>query len=486
MRFRPLISALLGVAVLLAGCGKDRIEEVQTLTPGAPAQEEEPSPQDEDYDPDHVAWEPVLDEVFRMDKIAEIHLEVPEDQWNTLLDAYDANHDTQAYVTASVRIVLSSGETVVPDAGLRLKGNTSRRRPEDGSGHHVRNGAHYRHCHYGIDLQHNQKDWEHSVSGFRRFDLKWFKDDPAYAREIFCYDLFRRTGVWTAVRDSYARLWLRVGEDREESYLGVYELMEHIDKDYLRARKEAFGHKGGNLWKCRGGANLRYSGASMGADTQDKDYTYTLKTNKTEGLEDAKAQLKDFIGKLNRLQGAEFSGWIGSVMDVPLLLRTYAVNVAVGMWDDYWNNANNYYLYFNTTDKTSYKVFFIPYDYDNTLGTSLACGVQTDSGTQDPFHWGSDDNPLIAKILDSPGWRSYYKECLQALCADDGPMSFANASARIREWEAMVEPYVDNDTGEDTKIQDKPAFWGNHREYRLLGWPNNFFSTKAASVAAME
>ena len=74
-----------------------------------------------------------------------------------------------------------------------------------------------------------------------------------------------------------------------------------------------------------------------------------------------------------------------TAMDVPLLLKTYAVNVAVGMWDDYWNNSNNYYFYFNPKGQ----FFFIPYDYDNTLGTSMDCGVIQDSGRKDPpfmFH----------------------------------------------------------------------------------------------------
>jgi spore coat protein CotH len=68
-------------------------------------------------------------------------------------------------------------------------------------------------------------------------------------------------------------------------------------------------------------------------------------------------------------------------MDVNLFLKTYAVNVTVGMWDDYWSNSNNYYFYFDAAGK----FYFIPYDYDNTLGTSL---LMTDSGIQDPLNWG--------------------------------------------------------------------------------------------------
>ena len=37
-------------------------------------------------------------------------------------------------------------------------------------------------------------------------------------------------------------------------------------------------------------------------------------------------------------------------MDVNLFLKTY-VNVMVGMWDDYWNNSNNFYFYFDGAGK---------------------------------------------------------------------------------------------------------------------------------------
>ena len=101
-------------------------------------------------------------------------------------------------------------------------------------------------------------------------------------------------------------------------------------------------------------------------------------------FEDAKAQLQDFIAKLNGKSDESFKKWISEVCDVELLMRTYAVNVAVGMWDDMWNNGNNYYLYFNSLDKLNYKVFFIPYDYDNTLGTSNCY----DPAKQNPTQWG--------------------------------------------------------------------------------------------------
>ena len=47
--------------------------------------------------------------------------------------------------------------------------------------------------------------------------------------------------------------------------------------------------------------------------------------------------------------------------------------------------------------------------------------------------------------------------------------------------------YVANDTGEDMYIQDRPAPWGNHPEYRLLeSGKNNYFDVKAAVISAMQ
>ena len=69
------------------------------------------------------------------------------------------------------------------------------------------------------------------------------------------------------------------------------------------------------------------------------------------------------------------------------ILKTYAVNVMVGMWDDYWNNSNNFYFYFDGVKK----ILFHSYDYDNTLGTSL---LMTDSGIQNPLILGK-----VTKIL---------------------------------------------------------------------------------------
>lgn len=417
--------------------------------------------------------------------IPQIRLNVPLDQWNTLLGYYDANNRTKQYVHCDVTYNKAGDITSFADAAIRLRGNTSRRRPEGYSGQkHAAGSTDWHHCHFGINLRKYVKDGEHELHGLRKMNLKWFKDDADYVRELYCYDLFRRYGIWTAPYSTYARLWLKVEGDPRETYYGVYNMIESVDTRYVKARKALFGSDNGNLWKCRFGASLSSVNADFGPDDgSDTEHVYEFKSDDND-YNAAEEQLKDFILKLNGKSDESFYKWIKEVCDVELLLKTYAVNVAVGMWDDYWNNCNNFYIYFNSTDKYSYKFYFIPYDYDNTLGTSLQCGNQSDAGRHDPFHWGVDGNPLIKRVLAFEEFRKIYNDALLELASDDNDYLNATSSIeRCKAWQASVCDFVRNDTGEDCEIRDVPASWGNHGEYRVIeDGANNFFRVKIQSI----
>ena len=459
------IALILLTLAALWSCTHDDIETV--VQPGEPASIEK------DDDPDDVNWAKAIEYVFDESVIPDIHITISQEEWDRLLKLYDGDKNTQEYVICHTTYIKGRENINLDYTGLRLKGNTSRRRPQEGNRFH--------HIHFGLNFHYYHKDPEHTVKGIRKVDLKWFKDDPAYVRELYCYDLFRREGVWTAINDVYCRLWLKIG-DSEEKYYGVYEMMEHIDKNYLRARKKEFGSKSGNLWKVRGG-NLKDVNGWMGADDNKTTYSYELKTNTEAGFFAAKLQLQNFINNLTHLSGSAFDEWISSHMDVDLFLKTLAVNVAVGMWDDYWNNANNYYLYFNTTDTYDYKVWMIPYDYDNTLGTTINCGVQSDAGRQNPLQWGHQSYPLTNKILQNETWKKTYINYLKQLC--NGNFSASASKQRIELWQSKINQFVSNDTGEDMKIEDKPASWSNHGEYRLLSSSNNFFDIKKSVVNSL-
>lgn len=422
--------------------------------------------------------------------IPEITMTVPLDEWNRLLSLYDANQNTKDYVRCDITYRKGDEVTEIKDAGIRLRGNTSRRRPEGVTGEmHQANSTDWRHCHFGVNLRKFNKDNEDikvkEIKGIRKFNLKWFKDDACYVRELFCYDLFRRAGIWTAAHDVYCRLWIHVEGDSMPAYYGVYEMIEPYDNKYLEKREHLFGSSDGNLWKCsydsHGPADLRNANANMAEDNDRDDFTYELKETGGDFTQ-AKEQLQDFILKLNGKGRDSFYKWIKEVCDVEFLLKTYAVNVAVGMWDDLWNNGNNYYLYFTTLDKYDYKVFLIPYDYDNTLGTAN----YYDPAKQDPYNWG-DKGILIERLMEFEEFRKIYRDELQRLVDPaNGLMDATSAMARIADWQSRIRNYISNDTGEDMQIEDKPADWGNIGDYNLMTPDNNYFMIKAQTINNMK
>ena len=163
-------------------------------------------------------------------------------------------------------------------------------------------------------------------------------------------------------------------------------------------------------------------------------------------------------------------------------MRTYAVNVAVGMWDDLWNNGNNYYLYFNSLDKYDYKVFLLPYDYDNTLGTSNAY----DAAKQDPYNWG-DKGLLIERMMKFEEFRKIYRDELKRLVSSSENLMYPPiAIQRVQNWQSKIQNYITNDTGEDMEIKDRPASWGSWGDYRLMSTNNNYFYVKAETINRLQ
>lgn len=423
--------------------------------------------------------------------IPEITVSMTTDEWNRLLKRYDEFSHNVDYFHADFTYRKGNEVFEIEDGGIRLRGNTSRRRPEGNGGQeHDAVNPDWHHCHFGINFRKFHKDDEHTIKGIRKVNLKWFKDDPCYVRELFCYDLFRRYGIWTAAHDIYCRLWLKIG-DSEPAYYGVYQMIEPIDDEFIERRVDGmFGNDKGFLWKCGyadGPADLNGLDGSWSIDLDNGvNYTYEFKGDE-EDYDAAKEQLEDFILKLQGKGEESFYNWIKTVCDVEFLLKTYAVNVAVGMCDDHWNNGNNFYLYFNSKDKFDYQLFFLPYDYDNTLGTSWHIGVTSDPGRQDPYNWG-DTGLLMERLMRFDEFRKIYRDALQELVDPENGLMDTDASmARIKAWQERISPYVSNDTGEDMSIYDKAADWGNLHDYKLMTkGNNNYFEVKTKTINSMQ
>ena len=451
---------LITILTILVSC-RDNLPDTEIIPPGPK---------------DSVTAITGLSYVFDIEKVPEVYIETSTAEWNKLLSYFDQNAYNEEFIQADFVFVKDQNRDTLRNVGLRLRGNTSRRRPEGKKGElHNPDNPDWRHSHFSVNL--NKFGKGQNLAGIQKITLKWFKDDGVYAREVYCYDLFERFGVWTSPQSGYCRLFLKIKEDEKWINYGVYELLEPVDNDFIENRKDHFLNLEGNLWKANWGADLVNPDKSrMGIEqvtlTSTYHPVYDLKTNEAN-LESAKNQLADFITQFNSLQGDAFKTWLLTAVDVPLFLKTYAVSSLCGMWDDYWNNSNNFYFYFDVGNK----FYFIPFDYDNTLGTSL---LMTNSGTRDLLNWGKSSNPMVKKILAIDEYKALYVSYLNQLCSADRDLfHYTKSMGRIEKWHSMIRYFIPNDTGEDMEIKDVPAAWGNCPHYRLLAPDNNYFIIRA-------
>jgi len=235
---------------------------------------------------------------------------------------------------------------------------------------------------------------------------------------------------------------LRIKEDGNEIAYGVYIMLEPVDRSFLRSR---YGENMGHLWKCGYPAFLtkNLSRGLVGMEDSDRGYrpAYDFKTHSEERgvlFDDARGYFEKFVENLNTKEGDEFEDWITNAMDVDNLLRLYAINVLVNMWDDYWILGNNYYLY---RDKKG-KWHFIPWDYDNTFGTSW--GLGGDIENRDLFQWGEAENrPLLNKIMERPKLRASYSNYFVILLDDNKDyFNVQSLQSRILKWHELIGDYV--------------------------------------------
>ena len=113
------------------------------------------------------------DEVYDLEKFPQITLEFKLSDWNKLLQNYDLNPKNEKKVVSKFSYQINSETVVLDSIGLKLRGNTSRRRPEGNNGElHNPNNPDWHHCHFGLDFSKykpNQK-----FKGLNKIILKWF------------------------------------------------------------------------------------------------------------------------------------------------------------------------------------------------------------------------------------------------------------------------------------------------------------------------
>jgi spore coat protein H len=253
-------------------------------------------------------------------------------------------------------------------------------------------------------------------------------NDPSIIRTKLCWDILREFKV-PASRANHIELYIN------NIYYGLYINVEHIDDRFLENR---YGNSDGNLYKCLYPADLNYIDANP--DSYKLEFNgqrvYELKTNEST---DDYTDLANFIDIINNTPVNEFPEKLEPVFNVNLYLKTLAVEILTGHWDNYAFNKNNFYLYHNT--KTN-KLDYIDYDMDNTFGIDWF-GITW--AKRNIYNWSSEweDRPLTERLLENSEYRQRFSFYINLLM--EKSFNYNYMVTKINSIKEMITPYAIND-----------------------------------------
>lgn len=316
------------------------------------------------------------------------------------------------YVHADVEI---EGKRIA-DVGLRFKGNAS--------------FVAAREIKRPLKIDFDRWVGDQSFLGLTMLNFSNNALDPSQLRERTAYAAFRAADL-PASRTTYARIFLSVPGKYDRTLMGLYTVVEPVDKPFL---KDRFGQGGGLLLKPERAQGLPH----MGDDWAKYDDRYRPR----KPPKDAEARrMIEFTRLIQKADDAEFQRRIAEFLDVPLFLRYLAVNCTLTNLDSFVGTGHNYYLYLHPATN---KFVFIPWDMDHSLGGFGMAGTP-----EQLMEWSIrkpylGDNRLIQRVLAMPGNDAAFRAELQKLL--DGPLRPETLMAIVRETTTAIRPVLDEET----------------------------------------
>jgi spore coat protein H len=239
--------------------------------------------------------------------------------------------------------------------------------------------------------------------GAKTINLHCGVADPSRCRETLGYGIYRAAGA-PAPRTALAEVWLTVPGKYAKEPLGVYTLIEHVDKRFLKAH---FGSDKGLLMKPEGVDNINY----LGEDWKAYKQRYNPKREATPA---EVKRLIAFAKLVSQADDKEFRGQIASFVDIDAYLRFLAATAYICNSDSFFALGHNYYLYLHP--KTG-QFHFMPWDVDRAFANLPIFGTHEQAmnlSFRKPY-FGS--HKLNERLLAMPEVDARYKKLLAELAA---------------------------------------------------------------------
>lgn len=246
-------------------------------------------------------------------------------------------------------------------------------------------------------------DQEQRFHGLKKLNLNAGAMDPTKMREAMSFAVFRAAGV-PAPRTAYAEVTLTVPGKYDKEYLGLYTVIEQIDKTFV---KDRFKNNKGVLMKPEWLRGIDYLGDNWEA------YKGRYRPKHEPKKEEAQRVIA-FARLINKASDEEFQREIASYLDIDQFLRFIAVNALLSNLDSFLSTGHNYYLYLNPETN---KFVFLPWDMDLSFAGFPMMATPAQQMDLSLAHPHAGQNKLIDRLLAMKEVKALYDKILKDLAS---------------------------------------------------------------------
>ncbi|MBY0232195.1 MAG: CotH kinase family protein [Gemmataceae bacterium] len=405
---------------------------------------------------------------FGLGKMWDLHLTIPADEWKRMQPkggfgtrpgqppAEGRVRSQFGYEFAYVKARLEIGGKAFDEVGVRFKGNSTYavtsailKRP------------------FKIELDRHVKG-QHFL-GVRKLSLNIHAMDPGACREALAYAVYREAGV-PAPRTAFGFVTLTIPGKHDREVLGVYTLIENIDKPFL---KERFGTGKGMLLKPENVGPLDH----LGDKWESYEKRYRPRTGEPKPRE--QKRLMEFTKLVQDKDEKRFRAEIGKHLHLDEFLRYLAATSLMSSLDSFMGLPHNYYLYL---DPLTDRFMVMPWDLDHSFGSlTMFCTAQQlmDLSVRQPW---LGRNPLVERLLKDPVHYAAYLGHIRTLLAT------GFTAARIKRDAASIVSFLAPSKEKERVAKHKRGDgWNFSPLGMMLGKPpdiGTFAEKRVASVQA--
>jgi spore coat protein CotH len=311
-------------------------------------------------------------DLFSTDTLQRLDLELHSSDWAKLKENFQAN----TYYPADL---VWNGQTV-RNVGIRSRGRGSRSASKP-----------------GLKIDFDEYSSGQTFLGLKSLVLDNLTQDASGVHETVSMAFYARLGIPTP-RETHVRLYVR-GE-----YVGVYGLVEAVDKDLLARIYGSIGddtQNDGWLYEFVWQEDWRFT--DWGTDLAPYKLRFDATTHESKSDEEKYRLIQELVTLANQTAEDRFVEVIGPRFDLPGFIRFVAAQAFLGDTDGFLGafGINNFYLY-RLENKVQHVL--IAWDTDNTFW-----------GPTFPIR-PDDTNVLMQKLMRIPEYNAlWYAEISRAM-----------------------------------------------------------------------